>query len=990
MEQEEGTERWVVDGKAADGAFPPEHETVHLRLCLDEGELEDLHDKRGMSRASLSLEDATAAAIKQALFASSGSGPEGKVLRARIPGLWRRVPQSGDEPAPPPLRRATLEPGVFPTDRLAWEPLPSGDILYDLMQRGQDECHRLRERCAGLIRKLQLTHRTRPVALSCLVLSVTLDPELGALAALGARRLAARFLVSLVVELQWLRAEHQLQFPPRGEQASPLVPDLRLEWNGGPEPLELLLREASDAPVTATPSSRGPFVREQLHVHILGWQSPRGAQVYSRESPEIDLSPLIPSVDATMTLGAIRELLEATVRGKEADHEKAPLLVLVTRHPPDLLQRLGPYYSSGGVSPTSRPLPKPGAPPWPPHYDLRQAVERAADQLARAWAAHGPERDGEREEASPPFVSARTSGERLSKLARLGLSMKDSAMAARILALAEQMSRADLPDKHADSWLRTTRTRLGAQAWELAWLSIGGALADDANRRWWWAQCHPEDASPTAFVNPFLASQGAPVVDPPLNIELRHVVLGTRQWQGSARGTKNDRTDGGRPRSVASHWFDHLSKVWEQPGEGLKAELSPLTLPDAILALQAGMAAIVHPPVDQPQGDVLAQAATAFEAALRGFRRFDHVVGLALSGLWLSAIEGLQLIAADELAQQKPRTKEEDEKQRKRERRASERLTWTSGLLQRAGSQNLGWSVEYHWTAFLSGHKPDRRRMSLWRLVHIAPHPRLEQSDRTRFDLRSPEGLFAGRATAAATEPTSEPLWTEVPPQLLAAVDAARTLEWDIDVKGDRVFLNVPYDEDYAPFLELAEVIILGAGFQPLLASDHDKEDDKERMEGIQRAILASRASVHDLVRARGEGLHGFARMNMALEMGLGMGLRHPDTKSHLLVALVPDGVPLELFASDVKASFERIETYRSLMEYGEKLLRVLAELRTDGVVLRLGLHFWLRAAGLYAQLLTEKVHADSRNELTRWAVEPPERWELVRQAIIQAGGTSE
>jgi hypothetical protein len=87
------------------------------------------------------------------------------------------------------------------------------------------------------------------------------------------------------------------------------------------------------------------------------------------------------------------------------------------------------------------------------------------------------------------------------------------------------------------------------------------------------------------------------------------------------------------------------------------------------------------------------------------------------------------------------------------------------------------------------------------------------------------------------------------------------------------VFINCPFDPDFEERLHAIVFAITACGFEPrsALEREHPKE---QRIKRIERLLLASKYSIHDLSRCTGEGDRQLARLNMPLELGMAMGLR--------------------------------------------------------------------------------------------------------------------
>ena len=94
-------------------------------------------------------------------------------------------------------------------------------------------------------------------------------------------------------------------------------------------------------------------------------------------------------------------------------------------------------------------------------------------------------------------------------------------------------------------------------------------------------------------------------------------------------------------------------------------------------------------------------------------------------------------------------------------------------------------------------------------------------------------------------------------------------------VARDRsVFINCPYDEDFAPLFDAIIFATVCCGFVPRSALETGTVAEP-RMERIVQALFSSGYSIHDLSRSKGEGVEGFARFNMPLELGIAMALRY-------------------------------------------------------------------------------------------------------------------
>jgi hypothetical protein len=79
------------------------------------------------------------------------------------------------------------------------------------------------------------------------------------------------------------------------------------------------------------------------------------------------------------------------------------------------------------------------------------------------------------------------------------------------------------------------------------------------------------------------------------------------------------------------------------------------------------------------------------------------------------------------------------------------------------------------------------------------------------------------------------------------------------------VFVNYPFDEDYAPLLEAEIFCVVYFGFSPRLANER-LEAGKNRLDKIFNMIRGSKYSIHDLSRCKAKQSAEYFRMNMPFE----------------------------------------------------------------------------------------------------------------------------
>ncbi|MCC6364903.1 MAG: hypothetical protein IT165_15400 [Bryobacterales bacterium] len=116
------------------------------------------------------------------------------------------------------------------------------------------------------------------------------------------------------------------------------------------------------------------------------------------------------------------------------------------------------------------------------------------------------------------------------------------------------------------------------------------------------------------------------------------------------------------------------------------------------------------------------------------------------------------------------------------------------------------------------------------------------------------------------------------------------------------VFINCPFDAEYAPLFDAIVFATVCCGFMPRCALESGTVSEP-RLARILRALFSSKYSIHDLSRCTGEGSDNTARFNMPLELGMAMARRfmEPDNEHDWLV-MVPNGHTYARFISDLAA----------------------------------------------------------------------------------------
>ncbi|HUA60945.1 MAG TPA: hypothetical protein VML19_19435 [Verrucomicrobiae bacterium] len=116
------------------------------------------------------------------------------------------------------------------------------------------------------------------------------------------------------------------------------------------------------------------------------------------------------------------------------------------------------------------------------------------------------------------------------------------------------------------------------------------------------------------------------------------------------------------------------------------------------------------------------------------------------------------------------------------------------------------------------------------------------------------------------------------------------------------VFINCPFDAEYAPLFDAIVFAAVSCGFVPRSALESGTVSEP-RITRILRALFSSKYSIHDLSRCTGEGSDNTARFNMPLELGMAMARRFMEpANEHDWLVLVPVGHSYARFVSDLAA----------------------------------------------------------------------------------------
>lgn len=115
------------------------------------------------------------------------------------------------------------------------------------------------------------------------------------------------------------------------------------------------------------------------------------------------------------------------------------------------------------------------------------------------------------------------------------------------------------------------------------------------------------------------------------------------------------------------------------------------------------------------------------------------------------------------------------------------------------------------------------------------------------------------------------------------------------------VFINCPFDTEYASIFEAIVFAVNDAGFRPKCARER-LDSSQVRLQKIADLISASRYSIHDLSRTELDDTNALPRFNMPLELGIDLGCKtfHPECSNKSLLIFDSEKYRFQKFVSDL------------------------------------------------------------------------------------------
>lgn len=124
----------------------------------------------------------------------------------------------------------------------------------------------------------------------------------------------------------------------------------------------------------------------------------------------------------------------------------------------------------------------------------------------------------------------------------------------------------------------------------------------------------------------------------------------------------------------------------------------------------------------------------------------------------------------------------------------------------------------------------------------------------------------------------------------------------DKKLSANDVFINCPFDGEYAETFKALIFTIFACGFRPRSARELD-DGGQTRIEKLYNLINECRYGIHDISRTELDPINGLPRFNMPLELGIFLGAKKfgdKDQKLKRLLVLDKEQYRYQMFISDL------------------------------------------------------------------------------------------
>ena len=147
-------------------------------------------------------------------------------------------------------------------------------------------------------------------------------------------------------------------------------------------------------------------------------------------------------------------------------------------------------------------------------------------------------------------------------------------------------------------------------------------------------------------------------------------------------------------------------------------------------------------------------------------------------------------------------------------------------------------------------------------------------------------------------------------------------MAWPDRTSTSDVFINCPFDRDYAPVFRALIFTISACGFRPRSARELD-DGGQTRIDKLFAIIEECRYGIHDLSRTELDEVNGLPRFNMPLELGIFLGAKRyggAGQKAKRALILDVEQYRYQRFISDLAGM--------DIHEHGGDSVRALCETR--------------------------------------------------------------
>jgi hypothetical protein len=116
------------------------------------------------------------------------------------------------------------------------------------------------------------------------------------------------------------------------------------------------------------------------------------------------------------------------------------------------------------------------------------------------------------------------------------------------------------------------------------------------------------------------------------------------------------------------------------------------------------------------------------------------------------------------------------------------------------------------------------------------------------------------------------------------------------------VFINCPFDDEFAPILQAIAFCVSNMGFFPRIATENP-DNSANRLDRVVELVRGSKLAIHDISRCKSIAANQFMRLNMPFELGIDFGFQifgDEQGKSKSVLVLENDRYDYRTALSDI------------------------------------------------------------------------------------------